>query len=313
MGFFVFVGLILLLMAVGFVAGQVSTVSGRLISFGSLAGGLILILVVTAFASTDTVKNGHIGITKQFGSLVGTTGEGLVTHSPWQSVSEVSVQGELYTYDMTGGNAAVSSDSQPVFLTVQVNASLERAGAVDVYRQTGGHYVERILDPAVYQDVKEITAKYKAVDFAKNRETIRQEIAAKLQSDVGTIKDKDGKNVAAFHINSVGLKNVDFTPELKSAIEQTVANQQKAKAAEAQVAISQAEAQQTVATAEGDAKSVKIAADAQAYKNRVTQRSLTPMLIQQQAIDKLNPDVQVIVCPTGTTCIPQAVLATAGK
>jgi len=49
--------------------------------------------------SFATVENGHIGIVKQFGSLVGTTGEGLVGHAPWQTVSEVSVQNELRTYD----------------------------------------------------------------------------------------------------------------------------------------------------------------------------------------------------------------------
>ena len=49
--------------------------------------------------SFATVENGHIGIVKQFGSLVGTTGEGLAGHAPWQTVSEVSVQNELRTYD----------------------------------------------------------------------------------------------------------------------------------------------------------------------------------------------------------------------
>jgi hypothetical protein len=39
--------------------------------------------LVTPLKSIDTVENGHIGILKQFGSLVGTTGEGFVTHAPW--------------------------------------------------------------------------------------------------------------------------------------------------------------------------------------------------------------------------------------
>lgn len=320
MGYFIFIGLLFIVALVAYLGlsqantpddGRGNGFNATPYKWGVVAATVVIAAVVTIFATTDTVQNGHIGIKKQFGSLVGTTGEGLVFHSPVQSVSQVSVQGELRTYDMTGGNSAVSSDSQPVFLTVQVNYSLERAGAVDVYRQTGGHYVERVLDPAVYQDVKEVTAKYKAVEFAKNREQIRQEIAAKLQADVGKIKTKEGSLVAAFKINNVGLKNVDFTDDLKRAIEQTVANQQKAKAAEAQVAIAQAEAQQTIATAEGDAKSVKIAAEATAYKNRVTQRSLTPLLVQQQAIDKLNPEVQVIVCDSGKVCVPQAVIATA--
>ena len=71
-----------------------------------------------------------------------------MTTAPWQSLEEVSVQNERRDYDMTGGNAAVSSDSQAVFLIVQVNHTLERGQAVALYRETGGHFIDRILDPA---------------------------------------------------------------------------------------------------------------------------------------------------------------------
>jgi regulator of protease activity HflC (stomatin/prohibitin superfamily) len=207
-----------------------------------------------------------------------------VTTAPWQSLEEVSVQNERRDYDMTGGNAAVSSDSQAVFLIVQVNHTLERGQAVALYRETGGHFIDRILDPAVFQNTKEVTAKFKAIEFAKNRERIRREIEVAIQEEVGE---------HGLRINNVSLKNVDFTEALSRAIEQTVEAEQQAKRAEAQVKIKQAEAEQAIATARG-----------QATAQRLRQRTLTPLLVQQQAIEKLNPNVQVIICPPRTVCIP---------
>lgn len=292
------------------------------ISMGERAGGWIAIVgstvvfvMLSIFLSTDTISNGHIGIVKQFGSLVGTTGEGLVTHAPWQSVDPVSVKNELATYEMNDKtNSAVSRDSQPVYMVVQVNYSLRKGKAVDIYKETGGDFKTVILDPAVFQDVKEVTAQYQATQFAANRERIRQKIEHKLSHEVR----KHGLT-----INNVALKNVEFTDALTQAIEQTVEARQQALRAQAQVQIKEAEADQAVAEAKGRANSqvaeangyataTKTKASADAFANRAKARTLNPLLIQQAAIDKLNPNVKVIICQQRQVCIPQAVISTAG-
>ena len=89
-----------------------------------------------------------------------------------------------------------------------------------------------------------MTAKFKAIEFAKNRERIRREIEVAIQEEVGE---------HGLRINNVSLKNVDFTEALSRAIEQTVEAEQQAKRAEAQVKIKQAEAEQAIATARGQA------------------------------------------------------------
>lgn len=257
--------------------------------FGTIAtivGGAIVVIVLFAGCSVHQVPNGNIGIKKQFGALVGTTGDGVSFIPPWQSLAKVSVRNEIKTYDMTGSNAAVSSDSQAVFLIVQVNYQLQRDKAVELYKETGGDYVNRILDPAVYQNTKAVTARYKAIEFAQNRDKIRQQIEEEI-----------GKEVTphGITIQNVTLKNVDFTDALSAAIEKTVEAQQNAKAADAKVAIKKAEAQQAIAEAQGERVAQKL-----------RQKTLTPLLIQQEAIDKLNPNVQVIICPPHQICIPNA-------
>lgn len=291
MGFFVFVALILVLGLVGFFSGRAMNSikpggAGGLVSVLSVVATVVLLGASVTLRSFHQVENGHIGIVKQFGSLVGTTGEGLVTTAPWQSLAQVSVQNEKRDYDMTDANAAVSSDSQAVFLVVQVNFSLDSGKAVDLYRETGGHFIERILDPAVFQNTKEVTAQYKAIEFAKNREEIRRKIETAIQEEV---------TEHGLSIQNVSLKNVDFTEALSAAIEQTVEAEQQAKRAQAQVEIKEAEARQAIAVARG-----------QATAQRLRQRTLTPLLVQQQAIEKLNPNVQVIICPPRSVCVPNA-------
>jgi regulator of protease activity HflC (stomatin/prohibitin superfamily) len=297
----------------GFIGGKIAKSEnpdglGGIVAVGSVVGAVALIVLLSVFKSFHQVENGHIGIVKQFGALAGTTGDGVATTAPWQSLDEVSVQNELKTYDMTQNNSAVSSDSQPVFLVVQVNYSLVRDKAVDLYKETGGHYVERILDPAVFQNTKAATASYKAIDFAKNREQIRLQIEEKLTAEV---------QPHGIQINNVSLKNVDFTPALSKAIELTVEAEQNAKAEEQKVKIAEAQANQKVATAQGeadstlvqaraDAQSVLLKAQAEAKAKKLLKQQLTPLLVQQEAIQKLNPNVKVIVCAQNQDCVPQA-------
>lgn len=328
MGFMVFAAFLVVVAFVLFFGGRIAKAEAKKNNANESIGGLVMVvgplatvlvlLIFAVLASTDTVENGHIGIVKQFSSYTNaTTGSGLVTHAPWQSIDEVSIQNEKRVYQMgtqgvssgnievdVRGGSAVSRDSQAISLIVQVNYTLARDKAVELYRSTGGQFKSRILDNAVFQEAKSKTAAFAATEFAANREQVRANIEQALSDEL---------RPQGILVNNVSLLDVGYSEGLSKAIELTVERKQAAKAAQAQVAVTQAEAQQKVAKAEGDAKAVKIAADAKAYQNRVTQRSLTPLLVQQQAIDKLNPNVEVIVCPLHTNCVPQAVLSTVGK
>lgn len=291
MGFFILLFLLVVAGLAGLLTGRAMKRTdpagpGGLVAGVSVGAFVLLLILLVGIRSFHTVPNGEIGIVTQFGPVVGTTSSGFVTTAPWQSLHSVSVKNELRTYDMDTENSAVSADSQAIFMTVQVNYSLRRDKAVDLYRKTGGDFVNRILDPAVFQLTKEVTAEYKAVDVASHREKIRQEVEQRIQQEVGS---------QGIHINTVSLKNVHFTKDLTHAIEQTVEARQLALRAEAQVKIKEAEAQQAIAEARG-----------QATAQRLRKSTLTPLLIQQQAIAKLNPNVQVIICDTKSICIPNA-------
>ena len=273
--FFVLLAVIAIATAIG-IAWGLST-NESLGTYGSAIGGVVALVLLVVFMSVHIVNAGYIGIVTSFGNLVGTTGSGVVTSAPWNSVNAISVQNQIRTYDMTGSNSAVSSDSQDVFLTVLVNFQVDPKYALPLYRTTGGDFVPRILDPNVYQFTKEATAQYAATQFAANREAIRRKIERSLRASVGP---------QGIIIIGVTIKNVAFTPALTHAIDQTVEAKQQAIREEAKVKIVKAQAKQQIVAARG-------ASIAQKLKNE----HLTPLLVQQEAVQQLaHTNKVIIVC-----------------
>jgi regulator of protease activity HflC (stomatin/prohibitin superfamily) len=272
---------------------------GRYVRGFGVAISAFLILLTGACSSFATVDNGHIGILKEFGPVVGTTGDGIVVKKPWQKLHEVSVQNEVRTYNMTneGDNAigsAVSSDTQEIFVKLIVDYSLLQSHAVELFKITNGHYIERKLDPAVPQIVKSITAKYKAIQIATNREKIRGEIHDALNAEL---------EPQGIRINVVSLPNFSPTKTLLNAIEETVQAEQNTAREQAKVALLKAQADQAIETARGVAQSnlVKANAEAQAIRAQGAALRANPEVLSLRSIEKLNPNVQVIYTPPNAT------------
>jgi regulator of protease activity HflC (stomatin/prohibitin superfamily) len=90
----------------------------------------------------------------------------------------------------------------------------------------------------------------------------------------------------------VFVNNVGYSQAYTDAIEQKQARVQAALQAQAKAAEAQAEAQQAVAKARGEAEAISLRGKA-LHNN--------PELLRLEAIDKLNPQAEVVIC-TGQTC-----------
>jgi regulator of protease activity HflC (stomatin/prohibitin superfamily) len=85
-------------------------------------------------------------------------------------------------------------------------------------------------------------------------------------------------------ISFVGKCRVD--PQVEQSINMTITAGQKSIEAENKIKQSLAEAQQKIAEADGEAKSVAIRAVAKAEANRILTQSLSPELLQYEALQK---------------------------
>jgi regulator of protease activity HflC (stomatin/prohibitin superfamily) len=264
-----------------------------------IAGVSLLIWVLLSVALTfHTVGQREVAIVYNFsGTISGKKDPGVVMTFPWQHVRKENV-GILHDeWDFGVDNSAVSKDQQQIFANLAVNYQIDAANVVDLYERVGPAWKTIIIDARVPQVFKETTATYATPKITEEREQLRNETRKRLTEELSPYDIK---------VVDVFITNLGFSESYSAAIEEKQKQVQDALRAQAKVAQIEAEARQKVAEATGEAKANIARARGEATANRLRQRSLTPLLVQLEAIQRLNPNVEVIICPPNSVCIPNA-------
>lgn len=261
-------------------------------------------VLLSAGLMVHTVGQREVAIVYNFsGTIAGKKDPGVVTTWPWQHVKKENV-GILHDEWAFGhDNSAVSKDQQQVFATLAVNYQIDSENVVDLYQRVGQSWKTIIIDARVPQVFKETTATYPTQKITEQREQLRKETRQRLTAE---LKPYDISVVDVF------ITNLGFSETYRQAIEEKQKQVQDALRAQARVKQVEAEARQKVAEAEGEAKSNVARARGEATANRLRSRSITPRLIQWEAIQRLNPNTSLIICPPGSVCVPNAVVPKPG-
>lgn len=220
--------------------------------FGKIIGHVVLALfvLILLFGSFGTVSSGNVGVLTKFGKAVATENPGLFFKAPFiEHVTQMDTQTQKEQVDAT----AASKDLQQVTATVAINFHVNPVDAITIFQNIGADYQSRVIDPAIQESIKSITANYTAEELITKRENAREEIVALLTTKLQPL----GVNVDA--LNIVDFK---FSDTFNTAIEAKVTAEQNALAAQNKLVQVQAEASQTVATAKAQAESIQIQAQA---------------------------------------------------
>ncbi len=209
-----------------------------------------LIVLVLLSGSFGTVSAGQRGVKTRFGKVVGTVDTGLYMKIPLiEHVNKMDVQTQKEQTDAS----AASSDLQTVNAKVAINYSIDPSKVADIYTRIGTEYKSRVIDPAIQEVVKAVTAKYTAEQLI----TKRAEVTDAIQTSL-----KDKLVLSDISVTSVSITNFDFSPSFNQAIEAKVTAEQNALAAKNKLEQVKFEAQQKIETAKADAESIKIQAAA---------------------------------------------------
>ncbi len=255
-----------------------------------IGAGVLFVLwagLHTVIASVKPIEAGHVGVVYQFGEIVGQKSEGLQFIAPWQKIRTESVQVQRYKFENIN---AFSAETQDVFVVATVNFSVQPGAVQGLYRTVGANWFDRLIEPRVNNFFKEETVKYSTVDVGPNREQIRTAVKNRLAADLAPY---------SIEINDLLIDNIDFQPEFKNAIEQKQIATQDALREQERIKQKEFEAEQLVATAKGEADAIRERANGQADANRALAQSLTPEVIQFQALEKLADNVQIALIPSG--------------
>lgn len=226
-------------------------------SDGSLKGGKIawqiglgLVVVILFFTTWGTVGAGERGVKTRLSKVIGIVQPGPYFKIPFmEDVTRMDVQTQKEQADST----AASSDLQDVKTTVAVNYNVDPSKVIDLYTNVGEDYGSRIIDPAIQEVVKAVTAKYTAEELITKRTDVTDAIQSQLTTRLA---------VYNITVSTVSIVNFDFSPSFNQAIEAKVTAEQNALAAKNKLDQVKFEAEQTVATAQAQAESIKIQAQA---------------------------------------------------
>jgi regulator of protease activity HflC (stomatin/prohibitin superfamily) len=281
------------------VAGVIaSTQRDNRISF-AVGGAIATVvwLVISVFTSIHTVGQRQVGIVYNFSNTItGKVDPGVVMTWPWQHINKANVGVLREDFNLDESNAAVSLDQQPIFATLALNYQVEPAQILGLYKAVGPNWKNILLDSRVLQDFKEVTAQYTAAQITTKRPQLRLDTKTRLAAELSKYDIK----VVDFFVSNLG-----YTTSYRDAINAKNVQVQQALQAEAKVAQSRAEADQAIAVARGQAQAIRLKGSALRDN---------PSVITLEAVDKLNPNAQVVICTgSGSGNCPSFLPSLTGK
>ena len=239
---------------------------------------LLIILVLGLLSSCAQVPNGNIGVVTQFGAATGAEFHpGLHFKLPFvQDVATFNTQIQL---DQSSSVEAATSDLQTVQTTVAVNFHPDPSQISTIFQRVGTDYKATIIDPAILESVKAVTARYTAAQLVTERAIVKQ-----------NIDDVLIQRLAPYNIlvDTINITNFHFSDAFNNAIEAKQVAAQAVLTAQQQLDRAKIDAQQQVVTAQAAAQAQIVTAQANAKAQELQQKSLTSLYIQYQALQKWN-------------------------
>ncbi len=223
----------------------------------------ILFLLFTTLRPFIIIGAGERGVVLNFGAVQDKVlDEGIHLRIPiMQRIIVIDVRVHKSQTDAE----AASKDLQDTHSTIAVNYHILPEMANKVYQQIGKEYKERIIDPAVQEVVKAVTARYTAVELITQREKVRSEIKTLL------LERLKPYNIV---VDDFSIVNFKFSQQFTQAIESKQTAEQFALRAQRDLERIKIEAQQKITQAQAEAEAL-----------RIQKQNVTPELIQLRQIE----------------------------
>lgn len=187
----------------------------------SVFGSLLLLILLFFILCFRTVGAGQVGIITRFGEVNRATTSGVVIKLPWPAEHLVKMDTRIQKQQEDA--AAATSDLQDVQATIALNYALDRSAALNVYKEIGTEYRERVVVPAVQESFKAATAQYTASDLLVKRPDVKQKALDAIRKRLEPY---------GVRVDDVSIINFSFSAEFTKAIESKLVAAQEAERAQ---------------------------------------------------------------------------------
>lgn len=266
-----------------------------------------IVLGVVGMTCTASVPTGYTGIVTTFGRVEDRTLEaGLHLKSPFQQIITMDNREQKMAFV----TEAFSSDIQQVDITGSVNYAINKPTAMNLFKEVGTDYFNKLVSPRMLEITKGVFSKYTAENLVAYRQTLSEQIRDNLSGELTPY----GINVI-----SVNIENIDFTDaftdaveakqvaaqrKLQAEIEQAQKTMETQQAAERQRINAEAEAAVAKINADADAYATKIRSEAEAEANKKIAESLTKELISFNEVKSWDGKLPTYVAGGNSTTLP---------
>ncbi|MDH3277725.1 MAG: prohibitin family protein [Nitrosopumilus sp.] len=217
------------------------------VNFGKAKGiviGIILLIIigVVVASSAQIVDSGNRGVLLHWNAVDTQSPpleEGLHFVVPFQ---DSVVNMEVRTLKFVKSTSSASKDLQTVSTEVTVNYRPSPNSVNTLYKEVGLEYESRVIQPAVEEVVKQVTANYNAAELITKRPQVKADIEQEITTRL---------NVYNIITDVISITDFQFSQLFAQAIESKVEAEQKAQKAENDLIRIEVEARQLEAQAEG--------------------------------------------------------------
>ncbi len=257
---------------------------------------LLIIIGVVASASVKIVDAGNRGVLLHWNAVdlsAPPLDEGIHFLVPFQ---DDIVQMEVRTLKYDKDTRSASKDLQSVETTVTVNYHPDKEQVHVLFKEIGLDYENRVIQPAIEETVKQVTANYNAEELITKRPLVKADIENAIRE---RLEQFDVKT------DVISITDFEFSALFNKAIESKVEAEQNALRAENDLRRIEVEARQHEASAIGIANANIAQANGEAEAIAIINQALAnnPEYLQWLKIQKWDGILPLVVGEGGTPFI----------
>lgn len=239
-----------------------------------ILSAIILIMVITFFSSITTVPTGYVGVKTKFGQVQQTIiQEGLNFKTPFvEKIVRIDCRIQKCEYTME----ASSKDLQKISnIKIAVNYNIDKAKANELYQEIGEDFKGVIVEPAIYESVKQGMSRYTAKELVTKRSEVANIIMELLVNKLET---------KGIKITALNIIDLSFSKEFDDAIEKKQITEQQTQQAKNELEKAKIENEKKIENAKAEAEVMK------QQNQQITDKTLKlkELEVQEKMIQKWN-------------------------
>lgn len=247
----------------------------------TLIGTVGIFAFVTIIKSFTTIPTGYVGVKTRFGQVQDTViQEGLNFKMPYvEKIVKIDCKTQKCEYEME----ASSKDLQKISnIKVAVNYNVDKSKANTLYREIGKDFKGVIIEPAIYESVKQGMSQYTAEELIAKRSEVSNVIVTLLTDKL------ESRGIA---ITALNITDFSFSQEFDDAIEKKQVTEQQTQQAKYELEKAKVENEKKIENAKTEAEVMK------QQNEQITEQTLKLKELENQSalIEKWNGQLPTTV------------------